>query len=167
MYDLQLNQFKKMLKNLDNCLAKAAAHSDAKKFDVNNFVECRLIADMFPLVKQVQSSCDSAKFFAARLAGKEAPKHEDNEKTFAELRERIKKVLTYLETFSAKDFANAKNLRVSPGWAQGKWMTADEFAHEVSVPNFFFHVTTAYAILRTNGVDVGKMDYLGSVDLKD
>lgn len=166
MYEAQLAQYKKMLKSLDGWMAKAAAHADAKKFEVNNFCEARLIADMYPFTKQVQSACDSAKFFAARLSGKEAPKHEDNEKTWTELRERIKKCLTYLETFSAKDFANAKDKKISPGWAEGKWLTADEFANDLSQPNFFFHVTTAYAILRANGVDIGKQDYIGGLNLK-
>src|SRR5579872_6327313 len=103
MYETQVAQFKKMLKSLDSWMVKAAAHADAKKFDVNQLCESRLIADMFPFAKQVQSTCDAAKFFAARLSGQTAPKHEDNEKTVAELRERIKKTVTYLEGFSAKD----------------------------------------------------------------
>jgi uncharacterized protein len=166
MYEIQVAQFKKMLKALDNCMVKAAAHADAKKFDVNQFCDCRLIADMFSFTKQVQATCDAAKFFAARLSGKEAPKHEDNEKTWAELRERIKKVVTYLDGFSAKDFAKSKDIKISPNWAEGKWLTGDDFANELSVPNFYFHMNMAYAILRANGVDLGKQDYLGGLNLR-
>jgi hypothetical protein len=166
MYEKHVKQFIKSLKNLDGCMQKAAAHADAKKFDVNNFANSRLIADMFDFTKQVQATCDTAKFFAARLSGKEAPKHEDNEKTWPELRERIKKTVTYLEAFDAKDFEKPA-AKIAPNWAKGKWLTADEFAIEITLPNFYFHLTTAYAILRSSGVDIGKNDFLGALPLKD
>jgi len=167
MYYQAIFQFKKMLINLEQCMAKAAAFSDSKKFDVNILAQSRLAPDMFPFTKQIQSACDAAKFCAAYLAGQTAPKHEDNETTWNELRERISKVVTYLDGFSAKDFEKAESVKVKPGWAKGRWMPAEDYLFQVAHPNFYFHVTTAYAILRHSGADVGKMDYLGNVDLKD
>jgi uncharacterized protein len=160
-------QFKKMLLNLDTCLQKGAAFSDNKKFDVNVLTQYRLAPDMFPLTKQIQSACDAAKFCAAYLTGQTAPKHEDNETTWTELRERIKKVVTYLESFKDSDFAEAESIKVKPVWAKGAWLPANEYLYEVAIPNFYFHMTTAYAILRHAGVDIGKMDYLGKVDMKN
>lgn len=160
-------QFRKMLENLDNCLAKAESHATAKKFDVNVLASYRLAPDMFPLVKQIQSCCDTAKFAAAYLSQQTPPKHEDNETTFADLRARIAKVVGYLSSFQAGDFAGYASVKVSPNWAQGKWLTGDEYLEEVAIPNFYFHVMASYAILRHAGVDVGKMDYLGTVNMKD
>jgi hypothetical protein len=167
MYNNAIFQFKKMLTNLDQCLKKAEAFADAKKFDVNVLTSYRLAPDMFPLTKQIQSTCDAAKFCAAYLSGQTAPKHEDNETTFKELHERIQKAVTYLDGFKDQDFANAGSVKVKPGWAKGQWIPADEYLYEVAIPNFYFHLTTAYAILRHAGVDVGKMDYLGKVNMKD
>jgi hypothetical protein len=165
MYEKNVKQFSKMLKALDGWMVKSAAHADHKKFDVNNFAGSRLIADMYDFTKQVQASCDTAKFYAARLSGKDAPKHEDNEKTWTELRERIKKTVSYLEGFSAKDFEKAP-AKIAPNWAEGKWLHADEYANELQIPNFYFHLNMAYAILRSSGVDIGKQDYIGGLDLK-
>jgi hypothetical protein len=167
MYENQVVQFKKMLKNLDGLMAKGAAFADSKKFEVNVLAQTRLIPDMFEFTKQVQSACDTAKFFAARLSGKEAPKHEDNEKTWTELRERIKKTVSYLEGFSAKDFTKAAEAKISPNWAEGKWLNGNDYTYELSVPNFYFHMCMAYAILRTSGVDIGKEDYLGHLNFKN
>ncbi|HTR00670.1 MAG TPA: DUF1993 domain-containing protein [Candidatus Acidoferrum sp.] len=160
-------QFKKMLTNIDNCMAKAEALAAAKKFDVNVLANYRLAPDMYPLIRQVQSFCDTAKFAAAYLSKQTPPKHEDNETTFAELRARIGKVVSYLDGFKAADFAGYASVKVAPGWAQGKWLTGEEYLEEIAVPNFYFHVMIAYAILRHAGVDVGKMDYMGSINLKD
>lgn len=160
-------QFKKMLNNLDECLKKASAFADHRKFDSNLFTQSRLAPDMFPLVKQVQSACDVAKFCAAYLSEKTPPKHEDNEITMKELHERIAKVTAYLETFHTGDFENFKNVKVKPGWAKGKWISGDAYLFQIAIPNFYFHVTTAYAILRHAGVDVGKMDFLGQINLQD
>ena len=159
-------QFKKMLKNLDQCMAKAAAYSDAKKFDVNVFVHYRWAPDMFSFTKQIQSACDSAKFCAAYLSGQTAPKHEDNETTWAELTARVRKVITYLDGFKAGDFEKASTMKVKPGWAQGQWLHGEEYLQEVAIPNFYFHVMAAYAIMRHAGVDIGKQDYMGHLDLK-
>lgn len=160
-------QFSKTLENLDNCMAKAEAHATAKKFDVNVLADYRLAPDMFNLVKQVQSCCDSAKFAAAYLSQQTPPRHEDNEVTFADARARIQKVIAYLSGFKAADFATYETVKVSPGWAQGKWLAGEEYLEQLAIPNFYFHVMAAYAILRHAGVDVGKRDYLGAINLKD
>jgi hypothetical protein len=160
-------QFGKMLKNLDQCMTKASAFADAKKFDVNLLANYRLAPDMFPFAKQIQSTCDAAKFCAAYLSGQTAPKHEDNEVTWTELHERVRKVVAYLEGFKDSDFANAGAVKVTPAWAKGKWLLADDYLNQVAIPNFYFHLMAAYAILRHAGVDVGKMDYLGSVNMRD
>ncbi|MBX9766667.1 MAG: DUF1993 domain-containing protein [Bdellovibrionales bacterium] len=159
-------QFKKMLLNLDQCMVKAAAFADHKKFDVNLLAGYRLAPDMYPFSRQVQSACDAAKFCAAYLAGQTAPKHPDTETTWAELRERIAKVVAYLETFKDGDFSHTEVLKIKPGWAQGQWLHAEEYVHEVAIPNFYFHLMAGYAIIRHAGVDIGKMDYLGKVDTK-
>ena len=156
-----------MLHNLDTWLDKAAAHAKAKNFEVDTLVHARLAPDMYSLDRQVQSACDSAKFSAAYLSGKEPPAHPDTEKTIAELRERIKKCLAFLETISPADVTGAEERKVAPKWMQGKWVKGGEFALQLSVPNFYFHVTMAYAILRHNGVDVGKRDFIGSMPTHD
>ena len=118
-------------------------------------------------MRQVQIACDTAKNGVARLTGKEAPPYEDNEVTLPQVKARIEKTLAYLETVSPTDLAGAEDRRISqPRW-NGKYLTGKEFALEHMIPNFYFHVTTAYAILRHNGVDLGKKDYLGEMPYKD
>jgi hypothetical protein len=159
-------EMKKMLRNADGWLGKATAHAAAKKYDTSVLIQTRLTPDMFPFARQIQSACDTAKFAAARVAGKEAPSHPDTETTFAELSARIGKVVEYLETFTEVDFADVGSRTVSlPRW-EGKSMTAIDYFVEHALPNFFFHITTAYAILRQVGVDVGKRDFLGPISLK-
>jgi hypothetical protein len=155
-------EIQKMLRNLDGCLDKAAA----SELDERALLASQLAPDMFPLVRQVQVACDTAKFAAARTAGKDAPSHTDEEQTIAELRRRVADVARYLDGFSAADFAGAEERRVSlPRW-EGKSMSAREYFVEHGLPNFFFHVTTAYALLRKAGVQVGKRDYLGQMPLR-
>jgi hypothetical protein len=160
-------QYGKMLNNLDRWLGKAVEHATAKKFEVDTLVHARLAPDMYSLDRQVQSACDSAKFSAVYLTGKEAPVHPDTEKTIAELRARIKSCLAFLETIKESDVAGAEDRKVAPKWLQGKWVKGDQFLLQMSLPNFYFHVTTAYAILRHNGVDLGKTDFMGSIPLRD
>lgn len=154
-------QMKKMLGQLDKWLEAAATFAQAKPFDPNVFVGLRLAPDQFPFVRQVQIACDTAKLAAARLAGKEAPKHEDTEQTLEELRARVRTVIAYLDGFSEKDFEGAATRVVTqPRW-EGRTMTGADYFIEHAVPNFFFHITHVYAILRHNGVCLGKRDYLG------
>lgn len=160
---LSLLEMKKLLRNLESCIDKAVAYAATKKFDPNVLLQTQLAPDMFPFVRQVQSACDSAKFAASRVAGRETPSHPDTEQTMDELKKRIATVVSYLDTFSAKDFEGADDRVVTtPRW-EGKSMTATNYFVEHAQPNFYFHLTTAYAILRHNGVDVGKRDYLGQM----
>ncbi len=167
MYYETFSQMQKMLGNLDTWLEKATAHAAKKPFDVNLLMTARLAPDQFPLARQVQSSCDNAKLAAARLTGKEAPSHPDTEKTVDELRARIKAVRAWLSALTPKDFEGAAERTISqPRW-EGKWMSGADYFVEYAVPNFYFHLTHAYAILRHNGVEVGKRDYLGSLSMRD
>jgi hypothetical protein len=159
-------QFKKMLGNLDGWLAKAAAHAKARKFDVNVLLQQRLAPDQYPLVRQVQSACDNAKFAASRLTGKEAPKHPDTETTVEELHARIQSVVAHLGTYTAKDFEGAETRAVSLPFLEGKTIKGSDYLVEMASPNFYFHAVHAYAILRHNGVELGKMDYIGALTLQ-
>jgi hypothetical protein len=154
--------FKLMLNNLSHILDKGAAHAEARKFDPANLLASRLAPDMLPFTRQVQIACDSAKIGAARAAGIEWPKYEDDETTFAQLKERIQKTLDFLATVPAEkiDGNEEKELQIPTGRDTSRTMKAQDYLRFHSMPNFFFHVTTAYAILRHNGVELGKTDYL-------
>jgi hypothetical protein len=163
IYALTVPQFSKMLDNLSAILHKAAAYADSKKFDVAVLLNSRLAPDQFALIRQVQICCDTAKLGVARLTGTldQAPKHADDETTLAQLLQRIEDTKQYLAGFSAADFDEAATRTISqPRW-EGKTLTGEQFLIQHMLPNFYFHLTTAYAILRHNGVDVGKKDYLG------
>jgi hypothetical protein len=166
IFDLTITQFTKMLHNLDTMLDKGAQYADHKKFDTTVLMSSRLAPDQFALTRQIQIACDTAKLAAHRLTTKEAPSHPDTEATWAELRTRIQDTIKYLGTFTPKDFEMAATRQITqPRW-EGKWMTGEEFVMNHVVPNFYFHVTTAYAIMRHNGVEVGKKDYLGQMPYK-
>jgi len=158
-------EMKTMLSNLDRWLGKAGEHAQSKKTDPDTLVGARLAIDQYPLVKQVQSACDAAKFTAARLAGKEAPAHADDEKTFEEVRARVAKVTAYLDTFTEKDFDGAETRKVALPFLPGgnKGALGADYLVAFAQPNFFFHVVHAYAILRHNGVNLGKMDYISGL----
>jgi hypothetical protein len=163
MYFAIFGQMKKTLGQLDKWLETATAFATAKSFDPNVFLELRLAADQFNFTRQVQVACDTAKLAASRLSGKEAPTHADTEKTIDELRTRIRSVIAYLDGLSEKDFEGAASRTVTqPRW-EGKVMTGADYFVEHAMPNFFFHSTHAYAILRHNGVVLGKRDYLGAL----
>ncbi|HMI92035.1 MAG TPA: DUF1993 domain-containing protein [Polyangiales bacterium] len=167
-FHAQLVQMTKMLKNLDGWLEKSAAHAKAKSFDPAVLLQARLAPDMFPLVRQIQSACDGVKFLASRASGKDAPKHADSEQaTLEELRARIAAVVQFAEGFSAKDFEGADKRVVPIGFMPGKGMLARDFMNEMNVSNTYFHLSMAYAILRHNGVEVTKTDYIGSLNLRD
>lgn len=165
-YEITVTQFSKMLTNLGNILDKAAAEAETKKVDFSVYLGSRLAPDQFNLTRQVQIACDTAKLCAARLTGKTAPVHEDNETTLAQLKERIQKVLDYLGTFTPADYKDAATIKVSqPRW-EGKYLTGAEFAVQHAIPNLHFHIVTAYSILRHNGIAIGKKDYLGDMPYK-
>jgi hypothetical protein len=166
LYEITVPQFIKTLENLQRILAKGAQFAQMKNFEMEVLLNSRLAPDQFHLIRQVQIACDSAKLAAARLKGVEAPIHDDKERSLADLNARIESVVGYLKTFSAVDFNGATEKRITtPRW-EGKTLSGLEFIVQHALPNFYFHITTAYAILRHNGVDVGKKDYLGEMPYK-
>jgi len=167
LYDVSIPQFSKMLHNLDRWLEAGVTLAAAKKFEPDVLLTLRLAPDMYTLTQQVQSACDAAKFAAAYLTGKAPPSHPDTEKTMAELRARIRTVLAHLETFKREDFEGAADRKVAPQWLGGKWLTASDYLFQAGLPNFYFHVTTAYDLLRHNGVELGKQLFIGSLPLRD
>lgn len=168
LHDLTVKQFSKVLTNLSVCLQKAQDFATEHKFEMDVLLNARLAPTQFNLTRQIQIACDTAKLGVARLAGKEndAPKHEDDEATLTQLMTRIESVITYIEGFSKADFSGAAERIISHARWDGKHLTGYEFALEYATPNIYFHVTTAYAILRHNGVPLGKMDYLGELPFK-
>jgi hypothetical protein len=167
VYNLTAVQMGRMLNNLANWVEKGEKHAIAKKVDpVDAFMDQRLIVDQYSLVEQIQSACDAAKFTCARLSGKEPPKHPDSEKTFAEAKNRIQSVITYLKTYKVEDFKGVADRKVTQPWMEGKYLNAADYMLTLAIPNFYFHITTAYAILRAHGVDIGKEDYIGDLNWK-
>jgi uncharacterized protein len=165
MYLAIVRQMQKQLGQLDKWLDTATAAATSKSFDPNLFVGFRLAPDQFAFARQVQVTCDTAKLAVARLAGQEAPKHADTEQTLGELQTRVRAVVEYLGGFSAESFAGADARSISqPRW-EGKTMTGADYFVEHAVPNFYFHLAHAYAILRHNGVALGKRDYLGALTM--
>jgi len=166
LYEITVPQFTKMLHNLSHIIDKAVQNSTERKFDIDVLLNSRLAPDQFNFIRQVQIACDTAKLYASRMTGKEAPVNEDNEKTLPEVKARIEQTIGYLNTFKAEDFKGAEERKISqPRW-EGKYLTGFEFATQHAIPNMYFHVTTAYAILRHSGVPVGKKDYLGEMPYK-
>ncbi len=164
LYDVSIPALTLGLTNLSAILDKAAAHAEAKKLDPKVLADARLIADMFPLKRQVQIACDTAKGAAARLAGVEIPKHEDNEQTLAELKQRIAVTLAFVSSFSAQQINAGEGREVVLKFPSITLsFSAPDYVAKFVLPNFYFHVTAAYAILRKNAVDVGKNDYLGKI----
>lgn len=154
--------FKSLLSNLDHMLNKAQAHADAKNYDAANLMSFRLYPDMLPFTRQVLIACDAAKNAIARLSGVEAPKFEDNETTVAELKVRIQKTLDYLASVPAStlDGTEGKDITFPIGREATRTMKGEAYLKHWALPNVFFHVTTAYAMLRHNGVELGKSDFL-------
>jgi hypothetical protein len=164
MYDLTVPALNRALANLLNQLEKAIAYSESKKFDSKQLAESRLIADMLPLSAQIQISCDNAKGTVARLAAVENPKHEDNEKTLPELKARITKTMDFIATVKPEQFAGAETREVVlkfPGLTLT--FNGQDYLTKFALPNFYFHATMAYALLRKNGVVLGKPDFLGNI----
>jgi uncharacterized protein len=161
MYTETFSQMKKQLGQLDKWLGTATDYAKLRNFDPNVFLTLRLAPDQFPLARQVQICCDTVKLAASYLSGRAAESHSDTEQTLEDLQHRVRSVITYLEGFAAKDFEGAASQVVSqPRW-KGEWMTGADYFIQHAIPNFYFHLTTAYAILRHNGVTLGKRDYLG------
>ena len=165
LYTASVFQWSKMLRNLDGWLQKAVSHAESRSFDPNNFVGIRLAPDQFSFGRQVQAACDSAKAGAARLAGVEVPSHPDTETTIEELRARITKTLGFLETIDAEALEGREDAEVVLPFLDGKKIKGDDYLYEFAQPNFYFHVTTTYTILRNAGVELGKRDFIGSLRL--
>ncbi len=167
VYELLVPQYIRVLKNLSSMMVKAAGYADSKKFEIDVLAQARLAPDQFAFYRQVQIACDTAKLSASRLSGKDAPVHDDKETSWPQLKKRIEEVIVYLESFKAKDFEGAEARKITqPRW-EGKWLTGYEYTVNHAIPNFYFHITTAYSILRHNGVDIGKKDFLGELPYKN
>ncbi len=166
IYKMTVPLFTKTLNNLSLLLDKAAQHAEAKKFDVEVLLNSRLAPDQFAFIRQVQIACDTAKLCVSRLTGKEAPSHADTEKTLPELKARIKDTVQYLNSVSANDFNGAEEKHITtPRW-ENKYLLGSDYVTHHAIPNIYFHVTTAYSILRHNGVEIGKKDYLGDLPFR-
>jgi len=164
VYSMSVEAFVPMLEGLSKVLDKAAQHATAKKFDPAVLVQARLAPDMFPLVKQVQIACDFAKNSTGRLTGKEAPRFEDNEQSIEELKARVAKTLDYVKGVRADQFEGAEERDIRIPLPNGQTLEFKGLAYLRSwaLPNFYFHLVTAYDILRHNGVELGKRDYLNA-----
>ncbi|MBA3452436.1 MAG: DUF1993 domain-containing protein [Deltaproteobacteria bacterium] len=163
LYDATVPIFTKYLKNVEAWFDKTVAYAEQKKFDPEVLTTARLAPDQHALVAQVQGACDQAKWTCAKLAGKDGPSHPDTEKTIAELRQRIRTVSDYLATFKREDFNGAEERKVSHQWMGGKALRGGDYLDYYALPNFHFHLTTAYSILRHNGVPLGKTDFIGGL----
>jgi len=163
MHSASVPVFVRMLGNLNQWLDKAEAHAAAKKFDPGVLLATRLAPDMLPLAKQVQIACDAAKFGVARLAGVEAPKVADTETTMAELKARVQLTIDYVQSVPAALFEGSDERDVTVPRRDGPMVLKGEpYLKHFAMPNFYFHVTTTYALLRHSGVDLGKGDFLGA-----
>jgi hypothetical protein len=163
MYDVLFSQMKKQLGQLGTWLDAADRYAKSEGFDADELLALRLAPDQFPFVRQVQIAGDTAKLAAARLTGKEAPSHADTETTLAELRTRVQSVIAFLDGLTAQDFAEAPaRVITQPRW-EGKVMSGADYFVEHALPNFYFHLTHTYALLRHRGVPLGKRDYLGAL----
>ena len=165
MYQASVPVFVKGLTNLKGILEKAAAHALAHKIDDTVFVTARLYPNMLPLSKQVQIASDFARGTTARLAGSEPPSMEDNEKTLADLIARVQKTIDFVKPFTAAQIDGSEGREITrPVRGQPKTFTGINYLVLYAMPNFYFHTATAYAILRHNGVEIGKSDFLGTMD---
>ena len=162
-YNFTVPLFTKVLKALDGVMTKAEASGK----DAQTLLSAQLAPDMFPFKKQVQIACDNAKGVSSRLAGVENPAHEDNEETFADLHARIAKTLEFISSIPESAFEGAAERQITLPYFPGKYMTGKDYLEQYALANFFFHVTTAYGILRKEGVEIGKADFIGGMPLRD
>lgn len=164
LYAASVPVFKQLLGSLSAVLTIAEAHAEAKKIDPSVFLQARLFPDMFPLVRQVQNAAEHARGGIARLAGVEIPKYENKEQSFSELQDLIRQALAFLDEFSPEQINGNEDREVvlRAGTPREKRLRGQDFLLSFAIPQFFFHVTTTYAILRSNGVEVGKKDYMGA-----
>jgi|ERR1041384_157068 hypothetical protein len=164
MYYHVIAQCTQNLKSVETWLDRAEQFAVAKKFDVGVLMNGRLAPDMRNFIYQVQSACDYVKAAAAWLSGQAPPKHEDNEKTIEDVRTRIRKTVAFAESVKEAQYAGASERSVSLSWERGKVIVGQDYLLQISIPNIYFHISMAYAILRHQGVDLGKMDFLGPMN---
>ena len=164
MYTTSIPVFKQLLNSLSVILTKAETYATEKKINPTVLLEARLYPNMFPLSRQVQIATDFARSVSARLAGVEVPAYDDNEQTFAELQTRISKTLSFIESLTPSQFegSETREIVLRPGTPKEKKLLGHNYLNNYGLPQFFFHVTTAYAILRHNGLEVGKGDFMGA-----
>ena len=164
LYAASVPVFQQMLNALSDVLKKAEAHATEKNIDPNAFLQARLFPDMFPLTRQVQIAADFAKSAAARLAGVDVPAYEDSETSFADLQARIAKTLAFIQSVPAADIDAGfdRSIVLRPGTPNEKTFVGTSYLLNYTLPHFFFHTTTAYDILRHNGVEIGKKDFVGT-----
>jgi uncharacterized protein len=164
LYSATVPVFKQMLLALSDVLKKGEEHAQNRKFDPTVLLQSRLFPDMLPLVRQVQIACDFAKSVPARIAGVEVAAYEDSEQSFAELQQRIAKTLALIEGMTAEQLNGSavKEVVLRPGTPKEKKLSVEDYVLKYGMPQFFFHVTTAYNLLRHNGVEIGKKDYMGT-----
>lgn len=162
-----VRQCKESLENFEACFEKAERRAVEEGFDVNVLMACRLAPDMHPLTYQIQSACDYLKGAAAWLSGRKPPRHEDTEQTIEDLRARISKTVAFVESIGEAEFAEAAKQRIGLSWEPGKLIGGADYVLQITIPNVYFHLAMAYGILRHHGVDVGKMDFLGTLRMVD
>ncbi len=167
IYELTVPYLDKYLQNLERWIDKTTAFAATKKFDANTLLTARLAPDQIPLGRQVMIVCDNAKFVCARAAGKQAPTHPDTEQTWDELRTRIRSVREYVNSFKPEDFDGIESRTVTLPFVPDKVLGAKDYVVQFGLPNFGFHLVTTYSILRHNGVDLGKIDFIGSLPFRD
>lgn len=161
-YQLSVPVYTRALTQLSHLLDKAMEFALSKKVSDETMLGLRLAPDMLPFVKQIQIACDTAKFAAARFSDTAAPKHDDNEKTFAELKQRVEQTIAFINSIPEAVFANASQKTIQLSFLPNP-MTAEVYLLQFVAPNLYFHISTAYALLRSNGVEIGKADFLGQV----
>jgi hypothetical protein len=167
IYELTIPQFVQILTQIHHWLDKAQAFAQQKKFKPENLLTARLAPDQFHFTRQIQGACDHAKNGAARLAGVEPPKFEDNEATVDDLRARLTKTIEFLRSLKPEQFQGAEERKITLPFISGKYLIGSEYLVQFLLPNFYFHATTTYALLRHNGIELGKQDFLGPITLRD
>jgi uncharacterized protein len=167
IYDLTVPQLIKTLRSLDRWVILASTHAETAQLPVETLMNARLAPDQFSFVRQVQVATDNAKFIPGRLSGKEWPSHPDTETTFEQLRERISSVSAYVESFKPDDFDDLDRRKIKLPWMkEGTWLEPHDYVVQFGLPNFYFHVITAYSILRHKGVKLGKNDFIGGLPIQ-
>jgi len=167
VYSLVVEQFTRSLEALNGLLAQAEKFAKERNFDANSFLELRLAPDMFNLARQIQICTDISKGAIARLTGKQAPSFEDGKTTFEELRVRIGKTIEFIQSAKSEEFSGFEQKMITFPWYPGKGLEGLDYVTSFALPNFYFHLTTTYNLLRGHGVELGKAHYLGKMNWKD